>query len=142
MRYAPRVRAILLLLIVPSVCAADATPPAPKPPETAAKPSVLEEAKRHYRNGQRLYDVGRYDEAATEFQAAYLLMPDPVLLYNIGQAYRLGGRPADALRSFRRFLALRPMTPNRADVEQKIADLEARLRSARDGGAPPASPAR
>jgi hypothetical protein len=46
------------------------------------------------------------------------------LLYNIGQAHRLAGHAADALRFYRMFLVRSPNPSNRAEVEQKIAELQ------------------
>jgi hypothetical protein len=82
------------------------------------------EAKEHYEKATRLYEVEKYGDAIEEYQKVYLLVDDPNMLYNIGQAYRLWGKPEEAVRSYRNFLRRSPNAPNRADVEKKIADLE------------------
>ena len=83
-----------------------------------------QQAKEHYEKATRLYDVGKYSEAIGEYEAAYLLIEDAALLFNIGQAYRLWDRPEDAIRAYKNYLRRRPEASNRADVERKIADLE------------------
>ncbi len=90
-----------------------------------------EAAKQRFLQGTRAYDLGRYDEAVREYEAAYKLKDDPALLYNIGQAYRLAGKPADAARSYKSFLRRMPTAKNRVAVEQlaeqqqKLADEQA-----------------
>src|SRR3954471_13384809 len=82
------------------------------------------EAKELNEKATRLYEVGRYGEHIEEYQKVYLLVEDPVLLYNIAQSYRLWGKPEDSARFYRNYLRRAPNAPNRADVEKKIADQE------------------
>ncbi len=81
-------------------------------------------AKAHYEKGTTLYDLGRYLDAAHEYEEAYAAKNDPALLFNVAQAYRLGGDNAAALRTYRSFLRRVPDPPNRADVERHIANLQ------------------
>src|ERR1043165_9066739 len=37
------------------------------------------------------YAVGEFTQAAEKYQAAYKLKPDPALLYNAAQSYRMAG---------------------------------------------------
>ena len=92
----------------------------------AAKPTSDEAqaAREHYKRGTTLYDLGKYDEAIIEFQQAYEIKDDPVLLYNIAQSYRLANKYQDALRFYRTYLRKSPKAPNRDEVETKIADME------------------
>jgi tetratricopeptide (TPR) repeat protein len=82
------------------------------------------EAKEVNDKATRLYEVGKYGEAIEEYQKVYLLVDDPVLLYNIAQSYRLWGKPEDSARFYRNYLRRAPNAPNRADVEKKIVDQE------------------
>ena len=77
------------------------------------------EAKDLNEKATRLYEVGKYGEAIEEYQKVYLLVDDPVLLYNIAQSYRLWGKPEDSARFYRNYLRRAPNAPNRADVEKK-----------------------
>jgi tetratricopeptide (TPR) repeat protein len=96
------------------------------PLAAAAQPTETQkrEAKDLNDKATRLYEVGRYEEAIAEYQKVYLIVDDPVLLYNIAQSYRLWGKPEDAVRFYRNYLRRAPNAPNRADVEKKIADQE------------------
>ena len=100
-----------------------------------------QQAKEHYEMANRFYDVGKYGDAINEYEKAYLLVEDPALLFNIGQAYRLGDHLEDAIRSYKNYLRRRPDASNRADVEKKIADLERTLDERRRAGALQPQPA-
>lgn len=99
------------------------------------------QAKEHYEKATRFYDVGKYGEAIAEYEQAYLLIDDPALLFNIGQAYRLWDRPEEAIRSYKNYLRRRPEASNRSEVERKIADLDRvvdeRRRTTVPGSQPP-----
>ena len=51
-------------------------------------------------------------------------IPQPALLYNAAQAYRLGGDGPKALEYYRVFLKEAPQAKQRPDVERRIAELE------------------
>lgn len=83
------------------------------------------QARQHFEEGSKLYDLGQYLEAAHEYEIAYKFKADPALLFNIGQAYRLGGDKAAAIRAYRGFLRRAPEdSPNRPEVESQIATLQ------------------
>ncbi len=42
------------------------------------------EARRHFDAGMAHFNLREYKPAIDEFQAAYRLRPEPVLLYNLG----------------------------------------------------------
>jgi tetratricopeptide (TPR) repeat protein len=81
------------------------------------------QAKEHYNQARRFYDIGRYEEAVAEYQKVYLLVDDASMLYNMAQAYRLWGKSAEAVRFYRNFLRRAPDTSIRAEVEEKIKAL-------------------
>lgn len=54
--------------------------------------------------GTQFYNERKYEAAIPLFQAAYTLNPDPLLLYNLGQAHRKLNRNIEALNYFRFFL--------------------------------------
>jgi hypothetical protein len=96
------------------------------------------ESLDHYKKGRTHYDLGRFDDAINEFQQAYELKPDPAYLFNIAQAYRQKGDPAKAVFFYKRYLALYPTAPNKADVEKRIAELEDIIKKQEDvKGKPP-----
>jgi hypothetical protein len=81
-------------------------------------------AKEHYERGVAHFNLQEYPAAIEEFEAGYRLRPDPVFLYNLGQANRLSDRPERALYFYRAYLRTSEDPPNRKEVEGRIADLE------------------
>lgn len=94
-------------------------------------PAQKQEVREHYDKAARAYDVQRFGEAVEEYQKTYEISGDPAMLFNVGQAFRLNGQPQEAVFYYRRYLERSPLAPNRADVEQKIADLEKALETTR-----------
>jgi len=92
-----------------------------------AKPDSKVAAKEHYVRGTSYYDLGKYDEAIKEFEAAYQLKNDPAFLYNLAQSYRLAGNAERALHFYRTYLRYMPKAPNRAEIEDRIAALERQM---------------
>ena len=85
----------------------------------------LSKARRRFEKGQRLYDLRRYTESVPEFEAAYELSGDPVLLYNLAQSYRMAEKYPDALHYYRAYLKKVPKSPRTDVVKRRIAELEA-----------------
>jgi tetratricopeptide (TPR) repeat protein len=100
----------------------------------------LREAKQHHDLGIKEYNIGHFDAAIAEFEKAYELDPDPVLLYNVAQAHRQKGDPERAIFFYRRYLQMSPSAPDREQVRAKIADLE-RAREAQRPRPEPSAPA-
>lgn len=84
-----------------------------------------DEARLHFASGEKLYREGDFRGAIAEFQAAEALAPSPILAFNLGLCREKLGEAAAAVTLFRDYLARRPDAPNRAQVEAKIARLEA-----------------
>src|SRR6185436_1763811 len=96
-------------------------------------------AREHYRRATVAYNLGNYDEAATQYEASYRLVQDSALLYNIGQAYRLAGRQEKALAAYKGFLrTAAPDDPHRTAVEARVIELERALRPPEPPPPPPA----
>jgi hypothetical protein len=60
----------------------------------------LVQAKALYDEGLRHYNLAEYPQAITAWKQSYLLSKRPLLLFNIGQAYRLSGDCPSALRFY------------------------------------------
>jgi tetratricopeptide (TPR) repeat protein len=98
-----------------------------------------DEARTHAKAGTAAFNLGHYDEAVAEYESAYKLVPDPVFLFNIGQAHRLAGNAEKALVAYRSYLRTAPVNaPNREQVEKHVEQLEAATRT--PGPAPKPSP--
>lgn len=89
-----------------------------------AREHSASQAKKHYEEGTKAFNLGEFPRAIAEFKAAYNAKPDPLLLYNIAQSFRLAGDPAQALFFYRSFLRNMPDAPNRKEVEGRIRTLE------------------
>jgi hypothetical protein len=70
-------------------------------------------------------NLGRYEEAIEHLSQAYSLTQDPILLFNLGQAFRLAGMPDKAVASYSAFLrAAGPGTKYRTQFERAAAEIE------------------
>ncbi len=88
---------------------------------------VAAEAKKHYEEGTKAFNLGEYPRAIAEFKATYNAKPDPLLLYNIAQSYRLAEDAAQALFFYKSFLRNMPAATNRKEVEGRIKELEKKV---------------
>ena len=107
-----RTLALLALLFAVSPRVARADDPAPRA------------SKRHFDRGEKLFALGKFDEALDEYQKAFDAKPIPDFLFNIGQCYRNLGDYQQAIFSFKKYLKLEPDAPDKDKVEKLIDDLE------------------
>src|SRR6188474_3234706 len=105
-------RLLLLLTIVVGVGVAHADDPGTRA------------ARRHFERGEKLFALGRFDEALEEYQTAFDAKPLPGFLYNIGQCYRNLADYDQAIFSFKKYLKLEPEASNKEAVERLIEELE------------------
>ncbi len=105
--------AVLLALVVALM---------PRP--AAADDPAMRAAKRHYERGEKLFALGKFDEALDEYQKAFDAKPLPGFLFNIGQCYRNLGETDSAIFTYKKFLKLDPDAPNREKVQATIDKLE------------------
>jgi hypothetical protein len=83
-----------------------------------------ENAKTLFERATVQFRVGQFHDAAMTYQRVYELHPDPVLLYNCAQSYRLANEPDKALLFYKSYLSAQPDAHNRAEVEGRIAELD------------------
>ncbi|HJZ87766.1 MAG TPA: tetratricopeptide repeat protein [Polyangia bacterium] len=95
-----------------------------------AGPAPEQVARRHFDRAEKLYALEKFQDALTEYEAAYDAKPLPGFLFNIGQCYRNLGNFRQAVFSYKRYLSLRPDTRNRAEIEDLIVDLEKKIADA------------
>ena len=98
--------------------------------------------EEHYKNGMKAYTLGRFPEAIEEFKEAYELRSEPIFLYNIAQSHRQNKQFERAIFFYRRYLEAEPKAKNRADIEQRIDELQAEIdrKKAETPLAPPPQP--
>jgi hypothetical protein len=123
----PRSIALIFSMILVAVWAKEA--------RAQLTPQQKQEIHQHYQQATRAYDLGKYQEAIDEYQKVYEIDGDPVMLYNIGQAYRLNDQPQESIHFYRRYLQRSPEARNRDDVERKIASQEKLIEERRKAAA-------
>jgi tetratricopeptide (TPR) repeat protein len=111
-------RIFLSLIICGVICGVSLGAPANAPDPDSV------EARKHYQRGMAHFRLREYPQAIEEFQDAYRIHPDPVILFDLGQTHRLAGAPSQALHFYRAYLSAAPEAENRAEVEARIAELE------------------
>jgi hypothetical protein len=98
----------------------------------APTPEQRQAARDHYDRATAHYNLGEYAAAAGEFREAYKAVPEPVLLYDIAQAYRLADDKKQSLFFYQSYLRTEPPEAQKARVEKRIKELS--------GRAPPPAP--
>jgi tetratricopeptide (TPR) repeat protein len=101
-------------------------------PALAAEPTA---ARRAYDEATAAFGLGHYQEAAEKYETAFSLRPDPALLYNAAQAYRLAGNRPRALELYRNYLRLYPNRQNADEARNQVAALTKALED--EKSAPP-----
>jgi tetratricopeptide (TPR) repeat protein len=94
---------------------------------TAAYAGPQEDAKAHFKQGKAYQEAGAYLRAAAEFEAAYALDARAEMLFNIAQAYRLGGDKPHAVEYFTRYLAERPDGAAADEARSLVAELQRQI---------------
>jgi tetratricopeptide (TPR) repeat protein len=109
----------------------------------AARADNRAEAKDHFKRATSLYALGRFSDAAIEYEKAYELMPDPALLYNAAQANRIAGNKPRALLLYQNYLRIYgDKVGNAVEVRGHIEKLQMAIEiDAKTASAPPMAPA-
>jgi hypothetical protein len=123
----------LVLALVVSILAV--TLPAGAAVAMQLSPQQKQDVRVHYERATRAYDLNKYQEAVDEYQKVYEIDGDPVMLFNIGQAYRLNDQPQESIHFYRRYLQRSPEARNRDDVNRKIVNLEKLIEDRRKAAA-------
>jgi tetratricopeptide (TPR) repeat protein len=120
-----RVTVVLAALILTWAASAQA---APSPPPD-----------RREREAVEAFVTGQYQHALELFGKLYAETVHPTYLRNIGRCYQKLGDVDRALETFRDYLHKVPNLPprERAEIEEYMADLQARKRARGDDGGPP-----
>ncbi|HSZ81643.1 MAG TPA: PEGA domain-containing protein [Polyangia bacterium] len=95
--------------------AADTPPASSAPSLSTPSGDVKAEARERFDTGLHLFEKGENAGALAEFKRAYQLIPNPVVLYNMGLVYAAMNRPVDAVDSLNQFIG----DPGTAGAEQR-----------------------
>src|SRR6187551_2358328 len=97
------IRAIaLVLLLVPALAAAQ------PPPTPAQKQAASERVKKAIAKSQ----AGDHETAVDLYLEAYTIIPQPLLLSNVGSEYQQMKKPVEALKYFCKYLEADPTGNN------------------------------
>jgi tetratricopeptide (TPR) repeat protein len=105
---------LLLSLVIVAVAAGTAV----------ADDKATRQARKHFEKGEKLFALGRFEEALAAYEDAFEARSLPGFLFNIGQCHRNLGDLDSAIFSFKKYLKLSPEAANRESVEALIEDLE------------------
>ncbi len=96
------------------------------PPADPAQALRQTEARGHFQRGGQFYESSDWAHAIEEFRAAFDLWPNPVILFNLAQAYRRDGQLSQATETFNRYLETAPnlTREQRAEVEESVREIQ------------------
>jgi tetratricopeptide (TPR) repeat protein len=110
--------------------------------EPAARAQIDKDlARQQWEQGTAEYTLGHYAQAVAHYEQGYRALPDPVFLFNIGQAERLAGEHEQALLAYRSYLrSSAEGAPKREIAKRWIAEYEGeRARDRASSLRPPAA---
>jgi len=102
----------------PAAPAAPAAATAPTPPRTKA------EIDAALADANSLFKAGQHVEAADKLLLIYAASPQPIYLFNAGQAYRRAKRPTQAKDAYQRFVDTAPDHPLVPEVRGYLRDMQ------------------
>src|SRR3954466_10163533 len=88
----------------------------------AGAANAAEDPKKMFETATAEFNLGHYEKAAAMYEDIYKITLEPVLLYNIAQAHRLGGDFDKAVFFYRGYLRAQPQAKNRGEVQKRIAE--------------------
>jgi tetratricopeptide (TPR) repeat protein len=129
-----RVERLLVMVVIAAALAGRAE----------AAPADNPAAKAAFTEGERSFQLGKFDAAIDAYERAFGLDPQPAFLFNIAlshrRQYEIDGRIdhlARARELYRNYLKLEPQTVHKAGVEKLIAELTEKIDLARVTQDPP-----
>jgi tetratricopeptide (TPR) repeat protein len=87
-----------------------------------------ERAQVHLEEARRLFKAAKFDESIEQLNKSYTILPRPIILFNIGQAYRRMGRRQDAIATFERFIAADPKSNFAGEAQNTVNELRILLK--------------
>jgi tetratricopeptide (TPR) repeat protein len=108
---------------------------------TVAHAQDFEAAGKHFAAAQEAFGARKFKSAAGEFESAYAISKDPVLLFNIGESYEKAGDGPKAVASYKQYLKDQPAAADKSDVQKRIRAIEAKHLRLVDQSAPDDKPA-
>jgi tetratricopeptide (TPR) repeat protein len=125
-----------MVLVVVAVIGGGVSMGAPAP--VAAATGDNRPGRLRFEMAETKFNLGKFEEAAVDYQAAYEAEPLPAFLFNIGQCYRNLGDYERAQFYFRRYVELDPRSANRPAADDLIAEMDRLAEGQRTAAPPPA----
>ena len=91
-------------------------------------------ARRHFLQGKRAFEAGRYSVALKEFEVGYAIVPRPGFLLNMGHAARRMGDLRRARDYYLRYLESGPPALERRSTIALVVDIDRQLAAAPNAG--------
>ena len=105
-----------------------AGPPKPAPAAPAPEDPAKAEAAQRFERGLSLFNAGDNAGALAEFKRIYEILPNPVVLYNIGLVYAAMARPVDAVDALEPAIQSNALSSKDLERAQStLADQKARV---------------
>lgn len=95
--------------------------------------AAADDPKKLFETATAEFNLGHYEKAAAMYEEIYKVTLEPVLLYNIAQAHRLGGDFDKAVFFYRGYLRAQPQAKNHSEVQRRIAELDEAIAAKRRG---------
>lgn len=116
----------LLLAMAATPAWAQHRPHGRPPPADPAEVLRQSEARAHFQRGGQFYQDSDWAHAIEEFQSAFAIWPNPVILFNLAQAYRRDGQLTQAIETFNRYVEAAPSLTReqRAEVEESVREIQ------------------
>ncbi len=97
-------------------------------PAVAIDPKKVAEAAQRFERALKLFDTGDNAGALAEFKKIYDMVPQPVVLYNIGLVFAVMSRPVDAADALERAIAAGGLAPDQLErAKRTLAEQQARI---------------
>lgn len=93
---------------------------------SAAHAQDFDAAAKHFGNAQAAFGQQHFKVAAGEFEAAYSVTKDPILLYNIAESWEKAGDGKKAVARYKDYLKAQPNAGDKAEVNRRIKAIEAK----------------
>src|SRR3954470_8462500 len=86
----------------------------------------FEAAGKHFAAAQEAFGARHYKTAAKEFEAAYAITKDPVLLYNLAEALEKSGEGRKAVAGYKQYLHDNTSAQDKTEVRRRIKEIQTR----------------
>ena len=99
-----------------------------------ATSDAQQQARRYVDEGTKALQAGDYDAAIAQYQKAERLIHHPLVIFDLAQAYRMGGKLERALQLYEQYIAEAPDGEQAAMVRDLIAELKESVAASTDAG--------